>query len=122
MKRRELTLITIVALALLGAGCSETNTPTEPVSLSATPTPIPGLAASMTGSVTWGFGYGSEPGAVVECQGRSTTSAKDGTYTLGGLMSGPAEVTIRANNGNDTPVTVEITLKPGSNSVNLDLG
>ena len=116
--------LVLVAAALFGLACSETRTPTEPAAFVAptpAPTPVP-QAASMSGKVTWTYGDGGGiAGAPVSCQGRSTTTSSDGTYNLTGLMSGRTTVTVTMNYPPITPVEFFVELKPGSNTVDLDL-
>ena len=126
MKRSRLLLI--AAGFVLAVGCTETKTPTEPASFVApTPTPSPtgiaGQPASLSGSVG---SYGPlEPGTTVECQGKSTTTAADGTFILSGLLSGSTQVKVTYSYRTSSGVIsaedeiVTIVLQPGANTVTL---
>jgi hypothetical protein len=97
MKYRNCVSFLLAASTLFGAACDKVRTPTEvPASVAPTPapTPIP-QPASLSGKVT--KYSGPLAGAPVECQGRSTTTAADGTYSLTGLVSGTATVTVFYN-------------------------
>ena len=69
----------------------------------------------MSGTVTT---YGPPPaGAIVECQGRSTTTSSSGAYSLTGLMSSKTTVTVHWPPIGALDFSIE--LKPGPNSVDL---
>ena len=111
--------LVLVASALFGLACSDTRTPTEPVNRVFEPTPTPAPAASLSGKVKWLYGDAIAAGLTVECQGRSTITSSDGTYSLTGLVSGKTTVDVGIP-GQDGPDRFEVELKPGSNT--LDLG
>lgn len=125
---RSRASLVLVALALLGVACNETKTPTEPAGplIGATPTPTPTAAptpipqpASLSGTVTY---HGTlDAGAIIGCQGRSTTTSSDGAYNLTGLMSGKTTVTVQYF-PNDYPEGFPAELQPGSNEVDFDCG
>jgi hypothetical protein len=69
----------------------------------------------MSGTVTT---YGPPPaGAIVECQGRSTTTSSSGAYNLTGLISGKTTVTVHWPQIIAEDFSIE--LKPGPNTVDL---
>lgn len=115
---RSRTSLVLVALALLGAACNETKTPTEPVAFvspTPAPTPVP-QSASMFGTIeTYGPPLAD---AIVVCQGRSTTTSGNGAYSLTGLTSGRTTVTVQPRT-DPNPTEFAVELKPGSNMVNL---
>jgi hypothetical protein len=107
-----------VAAALFGLACNETKTPTEPAGqVTPAPTAIP-QPASMSGAV---FSSYEEvlAGLTVECQGRSAITSSSGTYSLTGLMSGKTIVTVHFSTKDSDSDDFPITLKPGSNTVDL---
>jgi len=115
-----------LAVAILAVACSERTTPTEPASFVApTPTPpapaptvVPGQPASLQGSVR---SYGPLE-AMVECQGKSTAIATDGTFSLPGLLSGPSTVTVTYSYRTTSGATYSdyenftVVLQPGANT------
>ena len=114
------SLVLVVAV-FFGLACNETKTPTEPAAfVSPTPAPTPtSQPASMSGKVTWLYGGGPIAGASVSCQGRSTITSSDGTYSLTGLMSGKTTVTVAGYFLHIESTDYSIELKPGSNAVDL---
>ena len=75
----------------------------------------PAEPATMSGIA---IGYdGPAAGNLVVCQGKSTPTAADGSYSLKGLVSGPWNVTLQQP-GN-TSFSIGATLKPGPNTVDI---
>jgi hypothetical protein len=108
MKRRDCVSLVLALAILLVVACTERSTPTEP---SVAPT-AGSLPASLAGKVTTSGGV-LESGLVL-CQGRSVPTASDGTYSLTGLMSGPASVRVLYN-ATDSQVFTTF-LVPGPNT------
>ncbi|HQQ76416.1 MAG TPA: carboxypeptidase-like regulatory domain-containing protein [Thermoanaerobaculia bacterium] len=127
IRRSPQPLFAPIAVALAGflaTACNEAKSPTEPVAFVAkTPTPAPtvvaGEPAIMAGIVSAYAGTPPVAGAIVECQGKSTTTASDGSYLLGGLVSGTWTVTVRY--GGDSSQDQSVVLRPGTNTVNIGL-
>ena len=118
--RPLLVLLSLVGILAAGA-CSDRPTPTEVPAYSATPapTPITGQAASLSGKIT---GYGPIESATVECEGRKTSVAPDGTYSLPDLVSGVSYATATYSYVTSKGIlTTEsqsqyLVLKPGANT------
>jgi hypothetical protein len=109
----------VFALALLGAACNETKTPTEPAAVAATPTPTPGPAglASLSGTIRDQAGVPYGGAAAIYCGNVSTQTKASpvGHYEFSGLPSGHSKVAIYAQ-GQDTPQRFEIDLQVGPNT------
>lgn len=125
---KSLASLVLGSVTLFGLACNETKTPTEPVASfnpprpTQTPTPVqtPGQPAVMSGTVTWLYGESSIAGAIVSCQGKSTTSSNDGAYNLTALTSGKTTVTVYWPSLDYQNFAVE--LKPGPNTADLRVG
>lgn len=114
MRTRALQSIVLTLSIAAAAACTEKLTPTE-VPAYVAPVSQP---ASMSGKVTIDGG-GGLAGALVVCQGRSATTAADGTYDLAALMSGESEVNVFYTATDSYVFTV--SLAPGPNTQNFFL-
>ena len=126
MSRRNCVSLVLALPVLFAVACTDVTTPSEPAAFVA-PTPAPTVAAgqpaSLAGSVR---SYGPlEPGATVECQGKSTTAAGDGTFTLPGLFSGSTKVTVAYSHRTSSGALYSdyenfaVLLQPGANTENF---
>ena len=120
--RKSVGSLVLAAAALFGLACNETTTPNRArgVRLSNAGAYTHLAGGGLSGTLTWLYGGGSIAGATVTCQGKSTTSSNDGAYSLTGLMSGKATVTVYWPSLDYQEFAVE--LKPGPNTADLKVG
>lgn len=117
MGRKVLTWV-VAASTFLGAACSETKTPTEPM------TPAPSRSVFLSGRVTDQAGE-PQGGIVVICQGQRVTTwgpggPSFGTFTLTYLRAGKTTLDVYPP-GQTIPTSFEVELVPGTNTKNVSI-